>query len=216
MTPRTVAARAAWGAFALTLPIYWITMNRTIGFIDRGELAAAAFTFGIPHPTGYPTLMLVAGAVSHLVPLRPVLVLNALVGILVGEGRLSLRDAALLPEWQPPDARAAITIEDLLRMRSGLKFSESYDDFSSDVLEMLFCRPDMARYAAAKASLFPTARADLETECSCPDYANPCKHIAAVYYLLGEEFDRDPFLLFRLPAHGSAVERKSLCVECFR
>ena len=34
--------------------------------------------------------------------------------------------------------------------------------------------------------------------CSCPDSANPCKHIAAVYYLLGEEFDRDPFLIFRL------------------
>ena len=39
---------------------------------------------------------------------------------------------------------------------------------------------------------------DLGTECSCPDWSNPCKHIAAVYYLLGEEFDRDPFLIFRL------------------
>src|SRR5205085_1140460 len=39
---------------------------------------------------------------------------------------------------------------------------------------------------------------DLTTECSCPDWSNPCKHIAAVYYLLGEEFDRDPFLLFKL------------------
>src|SRR4030095_5581977 len=34
--------------------------------------------------------------------------------------------------------------------------------------------------------------------CSCPDNANPCKHVAAVYYLLGEEFDRDPFLIFQL------------------
>src|SRR5262249_53060293 len=39
---------------------------------------------------------------------------------------------------------------------------------------------------------------DLSTACSCPDSSNPCKHIAAVYYLLGEEFDRDPFLMFRL------------------
>ena len=31
-----------------------------------------------------------------------------------------------------------------------------------------------------------------------PDWSNPCKHIAAVYYLLGEQFDADPFLLFRL------------------
>jgi uncharacterized Zn finger protein len=47
-------------------------------------------------------------------------------------------------------------------------------------------------------SLFPQKLRDLATECSCPDYSNPCKHIAAVYYLLGEEFDRDPFLLFKL------------------
>lgn len=47
-------------------------------------------------------------------------------------------------------------------------------------------------------SLFPTRQSDLETECSCPDWSNPCKHIAAVYYLLGEEFDRDPFLLLQV------------------
>jgi uncharacterized Zn finger protein len=47
-------------------------------------------------------------------------------------------------------------------------------------------------------SLFPAASGDLKTACSCPDQANPCKHVAAVYYLLGEEFDRDPFLVFRL------------------
>ena len=50
----------------------------------------------------------------------------------------------------------------------------------------------------AGLSLFPTKAGDLKTECSCPDWSNPCKHIAAVYYLLGEEFDRDPFLIFRL------------------
>jgi len=49
-----------------------------------------------------------------------------------------------------------------------------------------------------KLSLFPTQLKDLHTDCSCPDWSNPCKHIAAVYYLLGEEFDRDPFLLFKL------------------
>lgn len=46
--------------------------------------------------------------------------------------------------------------------------------------------------------LFPTSFADLRTSCTCPDTSNPCKHIAAVYYLLGEEFDRDPFLILRL------------------
>lgn len=53
-------------------------------------------------------------------------------------------------------------------------------------------------FTAAGVSLFPATLKDLETDCSCPDWSNPCKHIAAVYYLLGEEFDRDPFLLFKL------------------
>lgn len=47
-------------------------------------------------------------------------------------------------------------------------------------------------------SLFPAKMQDLATDCTCPDWSNPCKHIAAVYYLLGEEFDRDPFLIFRM------------------
>lgn len=50
----------------------------------------------------------------------------------------------------------------------------------------------------AGISLFPAKRSDLETDCSCPDWSDPCKHIAAVYYLLAEQFDADPFLLFRL------------------
>ncbi|MHB2037459.1 MAG: SWIM zinc finger family protein, partial [Nitrososphaerales archaeon] len=48
-----------------------------------------------------------------------------------------------------------------------------------------------------KAPLFPT-KSELKTDCSCPDDANPCKHIAAVYYILAEEFDRDPFMIFKL------------------
>lgn len=52
--------------------------------------------------------------------------------------------------------------------------------------------------AGANASLFPGAARDLEMECSCPDWAVPCKHIAAVHYLLAEEIDRSPFLLFTL------------------
>ena len=58
----------------------------------------------------------------------------------------------------------------------------------------------------AKLTLFPDKRGDLKTDCSCPDWSNPCKHIAAVYYLLGEEFDRDPFLIFKL----RGMEQKEL------
>ncbi|CAN5596960.1 SWIM zinc finger family protein [soil metagenome] len=57
-------------------------------------------------------------------------------------------------------------------------------------------------FAEHQLSLFPKSMDDLETECSCPDYSNPCKHIASVYYLLGEEFDRDPFLIFRMRGLG--------------
>ena len=53
-------------------------------------------------------------------------------------------------------------------------------------------------FGAAGTSLFPAAGADLEMNCSCPDWANPCKHVAAVHLLLGERFDADPFLIFEL------------------
>ena len=53
-------------------------------------------------------------------------------------------------------------------------------------------------FRAAGVTLFPADEGDLETDCTCPDWANPCKHVAAVYYLLGERFDADPFLMFEL------------------
>ncbi|MCE2498434.1 MAG: SWIM zinc finger family protein [Nitrosopumilaceae archaeon] len=60
-------------------------------------------------------------------------------------------------------------------------------------------------FESSGLGLFPSA-GDLDTDCTCPDWSNPCKHIAAVYLLLGEEFDRDPFLIFRL----RGVERDEL------
>lgn len=46
-------------------------------------------------------------------------------------------------------------------------------------------------------SLFPRP-GELRTSCSCPDAANPCKHVAAVHYVLAQTFDADPFLLPQL------------------
>jgi uncharacterized Zn finger protein len=51
-------------------------------------------------------------------------------------------------------------------------------------------------FAAAGVSLFPASPRNLGSSCSCPDWSNPCKHVAAVYYLLAEAFDDDPFLIF--------------------
>ena len=50
----------------------------------------------------------------------------------------------------------------------------------------------------AGVSLFPSPEVDLTTECTCPDFSNPCKHIAAVILLVGEYLDEDPFLMFTL------------------
>ena len=53
-------------------------------------------------------------------------------------------------------------------------------------------------FQSADLSLFPERPGDLVTQCSCPDWANPCKHVAATHYILGDRFDEDPFLLFRM------------------
>jgi len=51
-------------------------------------------------------------------------------------------------------------------------------------------------FATCRLSLFPASTQQVRTSCSCPDWSNPCKHIAASYYLLAERFDEDPFLVF--------------------
>ncbi|WP_413165493.1 SWIM zinc finger family protein [Capilliphycus salinus ALCB114379] len=53
-------------------------------------------------------------------------------------------------------------------------------------------------FAANGLRLFPFSLDDVHAHCSCPDKANPCKHIAAIYYLLGDRFSEDPFVLFLL------------------
>ncbi|ODS42596.1 MAG: hypothetical protein MSIBF_04630 [Candidatus Altiarchaeales archaeon IMC4] len=63
--------------------------------------------------------------------------------------------------------------------------------------------PDIEEaFSISGISLFPENRGLLKTHCSCPDHANPCKHIAAVHYILAEEFDRDPFMIFKLRGMG--------------
>ncbi|MBW4444184.1 MAG: SWIM zinc finger family protein [Plectolyngbya sp. WJT66-NPBG17] len=53
-------------------------------------------------------------------------------------------------------------------------------------------------FAQLNLNLLPKSKKDFHTECSCPDYSNPCKHIAGVYYRIAAELDQDPFLLFEL------------------
>jgi CubicO group peptidase (beta-lactamase class C family) len=75
-------------------------------------------------------------------------VTNALIGILVRQKKLSVEQLAPVPEWQnPSDPRHAITIDQLMRMSSGLAIEESDSGFDP-VSRMLFLEPDMAGFAA--------------------------------------------------------------------
>lgn len=76
---------------------------------------------------------------------------------------------------------------------------------------MLNEMPDNIEDAFAKLDLhlLPHQEKDFKTTCSCPDWSNPCKHIAGVYYLLAAQLDQDPFLLFEL----RGLSRESLQKE---
>jgi CubicO group peptidase (beta-lactamase class C family) len=82
-------------------------------------------------------------------------VLNALIGVLVQEGRLTIEAPAPIPEWhQPGDPRAAITLDQLLRMTSGLRFDENRDSPHSDVMRMLFGVGDIAGFVTSRDTVF--------------------------------------------------------------
>ncbi len=78
-------------------------------------------------------------------------VIGALVGIRVRQGALDLQAPAPVPEWRSAgDPRGAITLDQLLRMSSGLEFGEATDEYDGDLVTMLCDRGDAAAYAAAK------------------------------------------------------------------
>lgn len=73
-------------------------------------------------------------------------------------------------------------------------------------------------FESAQVGLFPQSVGDLYTSCSCPDWANPCKHVAATHYILADRFDDDPFLLFRMRGRTQeqildALRRRRLVID---
>jgi len=60
-------------------------------------------------------------------------------------------------------------------------------------------------FAAHGLSLFPADARDLAMDCTCPDHQVPCKHLAAVCYLLAERFDADPFEILALRGRDRAT-----------
>jgi CubicO group peptidase (beta-lactamase class C family) len=89
-------------------------------------------------------------------------VTHALVGILVGQGKIDLYEPVAVPEWQASDdPRREITMDHLLRMSSGLAFTENYvGDAPSDVIPMLMAegRHDTGAFAANMPALHPPNR----------------------------------------------------------
>ena len=142
--------------------------------VDRAALARAIDTiFSEPdpaHPRGTRALVVVHG--GRIVAERyapgfdahmPLIgwsmtktATNALVGLRVKDGTLALDDDRLMTEWQGTgDPRGAITLNELMRMTSGLAFDESYDNDLSDVSQMLFVQGNAAAFAASKPLAHP-------------------------------------------------------------
>jgi len=104
---------------------------------------------------------------------------NALVGILVKQGKIDISQQADIDEWKA-DKRLNITINDLLQMQSGLKWNEDYGS-RSDVNLMLFNEGDMSNYAVSSAIEYPAG--------SHWNYSSGTANILS--WLIRKEFDSD-------------------------
>lgn len=118
--------------------------TRALVVVHRGRIVAERYAPGFDQDTPLIAWSMTKGA------------MNALIGLRVTDGKLAVTDQALLPEWRGQgDPRCGISLDELLRMSSGLAFDESYDDPLADVTEMLFVTSDMAKFAASKQLLHP-------------------------------------------------------------
>ena len=114
--------------------------TRAIVVVYDGQIVGECYAAGISADTALPGWSMTKS------------VTNALVGILVKEGKLSVDRPAPIAEWSGAgDPRRAITLDHLLRMSSGLKFDERYGPAVSDVNRMLLRSPDAAACAITKS-----------------------------------------------------------------
>ncbi len=117
--------------------------TRAVLIVHRGRLVAERYAPGFSRDTPLPGWSMAKS------------VMNALVGILVKQGKIALHDPVPVAQWHSPgDPRRAITMEHLLHMSSGLQFDESYRNPLSDVMVMLLASPDAAAIAIARPLAF--------------------------------------------------------------
>lgn len=84
------------------------------------------------------------------------------------------------PTWKTVKTQCSGQIGSLVELLQG--------KLSGGVMQIVTCRDN---------GLFPSPR-EIEMSCSCPDYAGMCKHVAATLYGVGNRFDHQPELLFKL------------------
>jgi CubicO group peptidase (beta-lactamase class C family) len=120
--------------------------------VHRGRIVAERYEGQLEHFDREPTPVMAETALLSWSMAKSVL--HAVIGLLVGKGRLDLDAPAAVPEWSDPgDARHAITLRQLLAMRDGLDYNEEYiDEKASDVIEMLYGsgQDDVAHFAASR------------------------------------------------------------------
>jgi uncharacterized Zn finger protein len=95
-----------------------------------------------------------------------------------------------------------------VRWRSICKDCAGAIDSLIELLQGRLSKGVMERICQQNAGLFPSPK-EIKLSCSCPDWAEMCKHVAAVLYGIGARLDKQPELLFRL--HG--VNEKELIVH---
>jgi len=164
---------AALGSAVIAGAIYLATMNRTLGFLDSGEVAAAAATLGIMHPTGYPTMTMLGYLATLLVPVREILALNILAALLAGAGVGALTllfDHLLATLSAEPAARRDATVG-----RTSSKNARSMPANAGRATKSTTAGP------AAKAAKAASARRALKsaTESRAPDTATPAPGAAS-------------------------------------
>jgi CubicO group peptidase (beta-lactamase class C family) len=128
-----------------------------VAVVCGGTLVAERYQRALPSFTHPPTPVTIETPLLSWSMAKSML--HAVVGILVGQGRLNLDAPADVPQWSAAeDPRRAITVNQLLAMRDGLDFVEDYvDDRVSDVIQMLFGtgQDDMAQFAADRPLAAP-------------------------------------------------------------